>query len=542
MFVPATFTAHVYTDKNANNTQDGGETDLSGVTVNLLDGKGNPTGKTAVTDSKGNVSFTGLTPGDYEISVVTPTGTKISEQTNIQTPTTLTSGGAGSATEGLYTPVVFNAHVYTDKNANNTQDGGETDLSGVTVVLLDGKGNPTGKTAVTDGKGNVSFTGLTPGDYQISVVTPTGSKISEQTNIQTPTTLTSGQTGSANEGLYVPGTFTAHVYTDTNANKSQDGDETDLSGVTVNLLDGNGNPTGKTAVTDSKGNVSFTGLTPGSYEIAVVTPTGATVSEQTNVLTPNVLVSGGSATATEGVFVQIPPFNPAPPADPFNPSNPNSNTGKLFRVPDPPTTQPLGDYTPPLDPNAPQNQTPVGGTDSASGFGSNVFLRGDAQARQLYIEARNADGGPLPSWLTFDPATLSFSGSPPPTVKSPITIIVVIRDNKGNQTFVDVPVLLTTGGDTAELLGQINSDALKNAIKKAFSAFAARTASNDTPSGVTRIAGVFMPEVAVVESEAVTEGRSAFSTQLHQAGRMGRLAQARAFLDVFSAARSDIAA
>lgn len=42
----------------------------------------------------------------------------------------------------------------------------------------------------------------------------------------------------------------------------------------MKLLDGTGAPTGKTALTDDRGNVSFTGLAYASYEIAVVTPTG----------------------------------------------------------------------------------------------------------------------------------------------------------------------------------------------------------------------------------------------------------------------------
>ncbi len=40
----ATFDAHVYDDTNADGVQDGSETGLAGVTVNLLDGSGNPTG------------------------------------------------------------------------------------------------------------------------------------------------------------------------------------------------------------------------------------------------------------------------------------------------------------------------------------------------------------------------------------------------------------------------------------------------------------------------------------------------------------------
>ena len=70
-----TFTAHVYTDTNGNSTQQvGTEPDLPNVTVNLLDGSGTFI-QAAKTDSNGNVRFTGLADGDYQIAVVTPTAT-----------------------------------------------------------------------------------------------------------------------------------------------------------------------------------------------------------------------------------------------------------------------------------------------------------------------------------------------------------------------------------------------------------------------------------------------------------------------------------
>ena len=509
VYVPATFTAHVYTDANANKAQDPGETGLSGVTVNLLDGAGKATGTTAITDANGNVTFSGLIPGSYEIAVVTPAGDGVSQTTNLLTPATLTSGSSASAIEGVFAPVTFNAHVYTDTNGNSGQDRGEPNQPGVTVQLLDGSGHPTGRTAVTDPSGNVSFTGLTPGSYEIAVIAPNGTTVTQRTNVLTPTTLTSGQTASATEGLFVPATLNAHVYGDSNSNGTQDSGDVNLAGVTVALLDSIGNPTGRTAVTDSHGNVSFTNLPPGIYEIAVVVPDGSIVTQASNILTPITLAAGQTVQAIEGLETTVVHImTPLPPPDPSAPLG--------LKLSNPLLVPAIGAS---LD--APGDFNPLDGT---------------AQARQLYVEARNADGGPIPSWLTFDPTTMSFSGAPPVPLKKPLVMIVVIRDSKGNQTFHDVPVISGASGDQAEFYAHLTSAKFRHAMLNGFTHSQPRQAEMLAP---TMAAEVQFAEATPIERSArhfdgTLEGRTAFTTQLQAAGRMGRLAKARAFLDAWT--------
>ena len=297
------FTTHVYYDTNGDGTQSGAtETNLAGITVALLNSSGVATGSTAVTDANGNVSFVGLIPGNYEVTVAAPAGDVVTQHSNVAVEVAVVAGATTLAVEGVYAPAAFTTHVYFDSNGDSLQNNGETNLAGVTVALLNGSGVATGKTSVTDANGNVSFAGLVPGSYEVAVTTPAGDSVTQHTNVLTATTLLAGQTGTAVEGLTSPAAFTTHVYYDTNKDGIQSGvTETNLAGVTVSLLTGTGASTGKTAITDANGNASFTGLAPGSYEVAVTTPAGDTVTQHTNVGTPTTLLAGQTGTAIEGV-------------------------------------------------------------------------------------------------------------------------------------------------------------------------------------------------------------------------------------------------
>jgi uncharacterized repeat protein (TIGR01451 family) len=308
---PATFDAHVYLDANGDSAQDSGDSNLSGITVSLLTGAGVPTGQTGTTDINGNVSFPGLTPGSYEVSVTPPPGDVATQQTNIQTPVTLAAGTTASAIEGVYAPAAFTVHVYTDANGNAVQDSGDSNLAGVPVLLLDGSGDYLGGPENTDSNGNVTFGGLAPGSYEVQVLPPIGDVVTQDTNVLTDNVLVSGQTASAVEGVYAPVTFTAHVYDDANANGVQDSGEDNLPGLTVDLENAGGTIV-SVATTDANGNVSFSGLIPGSYEVTVTTPGGSEVTQQENIgtsvsLTPgflgNALTSSGQTVdSIEGLF------------------------------------------------------------------------------------------------------------------------------------------------------------------------------------------------------------------------------------------------
>jgi hypothetical protein len=71
-----------------------------------------------------------------------------------------------------------------------------------------------------------------------------------------------------------------------------------------------------------------------------------------------------------------------------------------------------------------------------------TFKHADPKA-SVVLEARQADGKPLPDWLQFDPGTGRFTGKAPQGVQQ-IEISVVARDNSGGEA--TTKVVLRFGG------------------------------------------------------------------------------------------------
>ena len=70
---PATVGNLVWLDQNENGIQDSGEVGIEGVTVNLLNSNGSPTGLSTITDADGLYSFT-VVPGIYMLEFTAPGG------------------------------------------------------------------------------------------------------------------------------------------------------------------------------------------------------------------------------------------------------------------------------------------------------------------------------------------------------------------------------------------------------------------------------------------------------------------------------------
>jgi protocatechuate 3,4-dioxygenase beta subunit len=193
-------------------------------------------------------------------------------------------------------------YTWIDANANGLQDGGESPLPNVAVILegTDINGNLVNLTTATDGAGFYLFDHLWPGTYKLTFVTPTGGYVSTFANVNAngndaadsdanPATggmtvnevLTPGESNlTYDAGYYIPASIGNYVWVDEDADGLQDTDEPGIVGVTVTLTgtDGLGNPVTLTTTTDANGYYNFINLVPGTYKLTFTTPAGGYIS------------------------------------------------------------------------------------------------------------------------------------------------------------------------------------------------------------------------------------------------------------------------
>ncbi len=202
--------------------------------------------------------------------------------------------------------------VFIDANDNGIFDDGEEGLEGITVELLDENGDVI-DTDVTDADGNYFFDGLSEGDYQIRIPNPDDQYPTSSSNTDTndngqdnddngdqpggtgtavtspvinlaagqETTNEPGSGGDQDDANDANGDMTVDfgfvpelmsigstVFLDYNDNGIQDAGEEGIQGVTVQLLDDNGDVI-DTDITDADGNYFFDGLAPGDYQVRI---------------------------------------------------------------------------------------------------------------------------------------------------------------------------------------------------------------------------------------------------------------------------------
>ncbi|NNE74288.1 MAG: hypothetical protein HKN26_11535 [Acidimicrobiales bacterium] len=281
----------IYADDDGNGTQNGGESGLSGVTVNLLDAGGTVIA-TEVTDGSGSYSFLDVPAGDYTVQVdgstlpantTTPSG---DPDTTVDGETSLTLAPGETVADadfGFQPLATIGDLVFSDSDGGGTHDAGEPGIAGVTIDLLDAGGTVVA-TATTDGSGAYAFSGLTAGDYTVridagtlpaNVTTPTGDRDGTLDG-ETTVTVTVGEVVTDADFAYEPDPLTSTlgdtIYADVDGNGTQDVGEPGLAGVTVNLLDDGGTVVA-TATTAADGTYSFVGVLSGDYTVEVDTTT-----------------------------------------------------------------------------------------------------------------------------------------------------------------------------------------------------------------------------------------------------------------------------
>ncbi|HLZ67437.1 MAG TPA: putative Ig domain-containing protein, partial [Aliidongia sp.] len=183
---------------------------------------------------------------------------------------------------------------------------------------------------------------------------------------------------------------------------------------------------------------------------------------------------------------------------------------------------------------------------------------------QLQYEARDPAGGALPAWLQFDPRNLTFTGTPPASAHGAVDVLIVAKDQFGNEATASFRILVgREPEDLQHLLAPTtpppSTDGLVVAVPAApdgdgtpvtgnGAAPGRRTHAGAVPHDRHADAGHGHVQLDHVHGGTVDglfaslaqpahggrTGHSAFSAQLREAGPIGRLSQARQLLDTIA--------
>jgi cyclophilin family peptidyl-prolyl cis-trans isomerase len=293
----------VFSDTNGNGQLDSGEQGVAGRTLFVdLAGTGvyQSGDPTATTDSNGNYSFTGISPGAYNVYEELPTDISL---TTPSESVTVAANGTASGVNFAEEPSITGT-VFTDTSGSGVLSSGETGIAGQTVFLNnDGSGAPdaSNPSTVTDSNGNYSFSDLAAGSYTVDVVPPTGTTI---TTSNLTVTVTAGGTAQVLNIGEQPPSIVGTVFTDANDNATFDSGDIGVAGRTVFIdEDGSGSADGTNpqTTTNSVGQFTFSSLAAGSYTVEEVLPTGGTLTTPTQTVT----VTAGQTT-TGVIFGELP--------------------------------------------------------------------------------------------------------------------------------------------------------------------------------------------------------------------------------------------
>lgn len=195
--------------------------------------------------------------------------------------------------KGLFVPKsgAIGGTVWSDDNGDGVQNDGELGLATVTVELyadLDPKGELDATdqlvaTTLTDAEGHYSFSDLLPGDYLVSVMA--AGSLPEDMDLTGgqdpfPVVLAEGEVFlEADVGYQLPpptppppaeeSILAGRVYLDTNANGVQDGVDTGLQNVVIEVCTSCG--CRQVATSDANGDWAATAV-PGDFTVTVLTP------------------------------------------------------------------------------------------------------------------------------------------------------------------------------------------------------------------------------------------------------------------------------
>jgi protocatechuate 3,4-dioxygenase beta subunit len=178
----------------------------------------------------------------------------------------------------------ISGYVYHDKDNDGIFDTTEAPIAGVTLELLNAAGQGTGVFTTTNAEGYYQFINLIAGTYGVRETQPGGWLDGKDTigshggsvanDLLTGAVLNWGDRGvNYNFGELLPGSIAGRVGANNGPDCKFDNPDLPLAGVTIQLLDANGNIL-RTTLTDADGRYKFDNLAPGEYQVRELQPEG----------------------------------------------------------------------------------------------------------------------------------------------------------------------------------------------------------------------------------------------------------------------------
>jgi len=270
-----------WNDADLDAAWDASESALEGWTVFLDADKDGQldTGETSTTtDADGYYSFGRLPAGEYTVAQVVQNGWEQTRPASSHTVTVSTEDLWAEARFGNAQGAVY-GWVWSDADLDAVWDTGESALEGWTVFLdsdEDGQLDLGETSTTTDANGYYAFGALSPGQYTVAQVVPSGWKQTWPTDAAHTVTISTtdlwAEVGFGN----ARGTVYGWTWNDANLDAVWNADESALEGWTVFLdTDKDGQlDTGETSTTtDANGYYAFGGMSPGEYTVAQVVKT-----------------------------------------------------------------------------------------------------------------------------------------------------------------------------------------------------------------------------------------------------------------------------
>lgn len=298
----------VWQDLSADKAYDDGDRGLSGAVVMLCRAQDNAEIARQTVGKSGEFSFTGLTAGNYYLSVRLPSGYQFIEPADGGSVMMPADGGSSTSailtlTDGQH---IDNAHVgasksvghmkvyvFEDKNANGGRSSTEDLLRGVqTELYYQYQGEWVQVAAyTTDREGCATYWSMTPGTYRLRVILPDpyiigplGEKINAWYNCippcdsndgwSEPFVIPRGNSINLGIGAVSTGSLVGSIWYDADMNGQQNAQEGGFAGAVV-ALDNDAAGVHRTLTTDASGQYRFDQLLEGSYTLSVMLPESA---------------------------------------------------------------------------------------------------------------------------------------------------------------------------------------------------------------------------------------------------------------------------